>query len=64
MIANTISVILMWMLANIFFGLYLGFAFFKMKPGLGNIIYYVLALATLFWLVRYIIRKWSRFAES
>ena len=58
-IVNTISTILIWMIANVFFGIFLGYGFFEGSPTLYNIIYYVLAVITLAFLIRHIIKKWK-----
>lgn len=59
MIVQTISVILIWMLANVFAGIYLGFGFFESTPDWKNYSYYVLCVATLYLLIKYIKRKWD-----
>lgn len=59
MILQTISVILIWMLANVFAGIYLGFGFFEIKPDWKNYTYYTLCLASLYLLIKYIMRKWD-----
>jgi formate hydrogenlyase subunit 4 len=58
-IANTISIILLWMLLNVFFGIYKELAFFENSPGWQNWLYYTLAVATLVWLILHIKRKWN-----
>jgi hypothetical protein len=59
-IANTISTILLWMIANVFVGIYLNYAFFTGRPTIYNILYYVFALITAAFLVRHIMKKWRR----
>lgn len=58
-IANTIAMILLWMMANVFFGVYKEFGFFDAVPTWKNWVYYVLALASLIWVIFYLIRKWK-----
>lgn len=58
-IANTISIILLWMLLNVFFGIYKELGFFNGSPGWKNWLYYALAIATLVWLIIHIKRKWD-----
>jgi hypothetical protein len=58
MIVQTISMILLWMITNVFFGLYLGYAFFD-DINWKNILYYVFFIVSLVFLVRYIRRKWN-----
>ncbi len=64
LIANTVSTILFWMMANLFFGLYLQYGYIDGAPSIGNIIYYVIAIVTFIWLVRRLIKKWSKFGGS
>ncbi len=58
-IANTIAVILLWMMLNVFFGIYKQLGFFENKPGWQNWLYYVLAVASLVWVILHIRRKWK-----
>ena len=58
-IINTISMVLLWMITCVFFGIFLGYAFFEDSPGWKNIVFYILFLTTLFFLIRYLIRKWK-----
>lgn len=58
-IVNTISTILIWMIANVFFGIYLGYGFFEGSPTLYNFIYYAVAIVSLVFLIRHIIKKWK-----
>ena len=58
LIANTISWVLLWMMVNVFFGIYLGFGFFENQPSLFNILYYIGGLFTLFIVIRHLKRKW------
>jgi hypothetical protein len=59
LIANTISWVLLWMMANVFFGIYLGFGFFENRPGLYNILYYIGGLSSLIFVIRGMKRKWK-----
>jgi hypothetical protein len=58
-IVQTISIIILWMMLNVFFGLYKQLGFFTNKPGWQNWLYYVLAVVSLIWLVIHIKRKWK-----
>ncbi|HSN62217.1 MAG TPA: hypothetical protein VLR49_14855 [Ferruginibacter sp.] len=57
LILNTIAWVLLWMIANVLVGIYLGYAFFEGSPSWKNILYYILALTSLFFLIRRIKRK-------
>ena len=59
LIVNTISMVFIWMMLNVVAGIYFDLAFFQDKPGPGNYIYYLAFLASLFFLVRYLRRKWK-----
>jgi len=60
LIANTIALVLIWMIANVLVGIYIGLAFFNEMPGWKNILYYVGFAASLFFLTRYILKKWRK----
>ena len=59
LIVNTIAIVLLWMIANVLVGIYLNFAFFEDKPTWKNILYYIAFLISLFFLIRYLRRKWK-----
>ena len=61
LILNTISIVLMWMMTCVFFGIYLGYGFFEDSPGWKNILFYILFLATFFFLLRHLLRKWKKY---
>ncbi len=58
-IVQTISIILIWMIANVFVGIYFGLAFFEDTPSWQNYLYYAGLLVTLVFLIRYLIKKWQ-----
>lgn len=58
-ILNTISMVLLWMIACVFFGIYLNYAFFETAPGWKNIFFYIAFTVSLFFLIRYLVRKWK-----
>lgn len=60
LIVNTISIVLLWMMAGVFFGIYLDLGFFENRPGWKNILFYILFLGTLIFLIRYLVKKWKR----
>ncbi len=64
LIANTISIILLWMMLNIFIGIYLNYAFYEGAPTWKNFVYYAFALVSFLFLLRYVVRKWNRFAQK
>jgi len=58
-VMNTIFTVLLWMIACVFFGIFLGYAFFENAPGWKNIVFYIVFLVSFYYLIRYIIRKWD-----
>jgi hypothetical protein len=58
-ILNTVAIVLLWMMANVFIGIYKGFAFFDEKPGWANYVYYVFLAASFIFLVVHLKRKWK-----
>lgn len=64
LIANSIALLLLWMIVNVFFGIYVGYAFFDSAPAWYNILYYVAALTTFLLMARFILRKWNRFVRE
>lgn len=58
-ILQTISIVLLWMMINVFVGIYKGFAFFEDKPGWGNYLYYAGFLISLVALIVHLRRKWK-----
>ncbi len=59
LIVNTISKVLLWMMINVFTGIYLGYGFFENKPDWGNIIYYLFFLLTFYLLFKHLKTKWK-----
>ncbi|HRI23456.1 MAG TPA: hypothetical protein PLZ45_02215 [Ferruginibacter sp.] len=58
-ILQTISIVLLWMMINVFIGIYKGAAFFEDSPGWKNYLYYVFFLGSLLALVVHLRRKWK-----
>lgn len=61
LIANSIALILIWMIVNILVGIYWNYAFFEDRPSWKNILYYLVSLMALVWIGRHIIRKWKSY---
>jgi uncharacterized membrane protein len=59
LIINTIAVILLWMIANVAVGIYLGYAFFEGTPHWQNILYYIITIIAFIFIIRHIRRKWN-----
>ncbi len=62
-ILNTIAMGMVWLLLNMTFGIYYGFAFFEDMPTLGNYIYGAFFLSSLVLLIRYLKKKWRGWKE-
>ena len=58
-IVHTLSLVLLWMMANLLFGIYLGFGFFEIAPSAANWIYYFLSLSGLVLLLLYLRNRWK-----
>jgi ABC-type glycerol-3-phosphate transport system permease component len=58
-IVNTISIVLLWMMTCVFFGIFLGYGFFEDFPDWKNIVFYISFLVSLFFLIRHLMRKWK-----
>ena len=62
-IVQSISMGLVWLLANMSIGSYVGFAFFEGRPSLVNYIYYAVFILTLIALINYLRKKWKGWEE-
>jgi len=58
-ILTSISVFLLWLLVNSTIGIGFNYAFFEVRPSLGNYIFYIWFLFSLTWLIFYLKRKWK-----
>ena len=58
-IMQTISMVLLWMLVNVFIGIYKDYAFFEDHPNWTNYLYYVFFLTSLVLLLLHLRRKWK-----
>lgn len=57
-IMQTVSIVLLWMMVNVFVGIYKGYAFFEDHPNWTNYLYYVFFLISLSLLFIHLKRKW------
>ena len=58
-IINTISIVLVWMLVNVFIGIYKGYAFFEEHPNWANYLYYAFLLISFVLMIRHLKKKWK-----
>lgn len=58
-ILNSLSVVLIWMILNVFFGIYKNFAFFDTYPDWTNYVFYIFFIGSLALLAVYLYRKWK-----
>lgn len=56
---QTISVTLLFLMLHMTFGIYFNWAFFEASPRLGNIIYYIIFLASLAGIIYFYYRLWK-----
>ena len=59
LIVNTIAWVLLWMIANVLVGIYLGFAFYTETIRWQNILYYLLSAGSFIILVWHLRRRWK-----
>lgn len=59
-IMQTVSLLILWLLINIFIGLYLKYGLFEETPTLKNFIYYIVFSIGCFFLYKHIKKKWSK----
>ncbi len=58
-ILNTIAIVLLWMMLNVFFGIYKNYAFFNGIPNWKNYLFYTLFIISFVVLIIYLRRKWK-----
>jgi ABC-type glycerol-3-phosphate transport system permease component len=58
-IINTVAIVLLWMMVNVFTGIYKGYAFFEDRPDWTNYVYYAFMATSLIALVIHLKRKWK-----
>jgi ABC-type glycerol-3-phosphate transport system permease component len=58
-VLNTVAIVLLWMMANVFIGIYKGYAFFEDMPGWKNYVYYAFLVISFIVLVIHLKRKWK-----
>jgi hypothetical protein len=63
-IVKTISIVIVWMIITMTFGIYFGWFFYYKTPTLGNIICYVFNAATLVLVLLYLRRLWKEEISS
>lgn len=63
-IMQTVSLLILWLLINIFVGLYLKFGLFENSPSLKNFIYYLAFILGCFFLYKHIKKKWSKVSSE
>lgn len=59
LIANTISIVLLWMMINVFLGIYFELGFFESYPTWKNILYYIFLIISFILLIRHLKKKWE-----
>lgn len=59
-VLKTVSAGMLFLIFHMTIGIFLNWAFFEGTIGVGNILYYILLLATLGGLIAYFMRLWKR----
>ena len=62
-IVQCLSMLLLWMLVNTFFGIKLGLLFFDEGVTVWHFVYYACMIASFAWVVWYILKKWKEMPE-
>ena len=57
-IINTISLVMLWMLVNVYIGIYKDYGFFDERPNWTNYLFYAFFITSFILLFRYLRRKW------
>ena len=58
-ILNTVAIVLLWMMMNVFIGIYKGYAFFEEKPDWTHYSYYAFLVISFIVLIIHLKRKWK-----
>ena len=58
-LVQSISMLLLWMIFNTFFGIKLGYLFLDGKITVWHVVYYVCLIVSFVFVMRYIINKWK-----
>jgi len=58
-IANTVSIVLLWMMINVFVGIYIGLGFFEGKPDWKNLTYYLFLIGSFALLINHLKKRWK-----
>jgi hypothetical protein len=58
-ILNTVAIVLLWMMANVFIGIFKGLTFFEDKPDWTNYLYYAFLVTSFVFLIINLKRKWK-----
>ena len=58
-IMQTISIVLLWMMINVFIGIYKNYAFFEDRPDWTKYVYYVFLVFSFIILIIHLKRKWK-----
>jgi ABC-type glycerol-3-phosphate transport system permease component len=59
-ILNTIAMVLIWMILNVFFGIYKDYGFFEYHLNWTNYLFYFFSITSLGLLIFYLRRKWKQ----
>ncbi len=59
-VGKTLSAAFLWLLINVFIGIYMGWMFFYDKPTTGNYVFYSWMLITIVALLFYFRKVWGR----
>ncbi len=58
-IMQTVSLVMLWMLVNVYIGIYKDYGFFEERPNWTNYLFYAFLIITFILLLRHLRRKWK-----
>ena len=58
-IINTIAIVLLWMIVNVYIGIYKEYAFYEIRPDWKNYLFYSFSLISLIFLLLHLWHKWK-----
>lgn len=59
LIVQTVSSIILWLMMNILFGLYLKYGLFTKTPSITNVVYYIIFIVGSFFLFKIFKKRWK-----
>lgn len=64
LIMHTAAVVIIWMMSNVFLGIYLGLGLFEDSPSLKNLAYYFVLVLSMAFVFLHLRKKWKNIKLS